>query len=214
MKRVTLVALVVACAFLAFSMEATAAITVGGITFDDNAFADKVIDYSPGVSFQSYTTDPFVRYNVTAEEALLGSDLRSSTIELPYNQYVTVGFTDNLIFNGTGYDLIIFEMFSTPEVGNIVVELGGIALPQTAISLGYMDIGGVSNYVNAAYVDLADYGFAVNQTTDYVRAYGNASEYAAFGAWNNLSVGVPEPSTMLLLGSALLGLAGFGRKLF
>jgi len=214
MKRVTLVALVVVCAFFAFSMETNAAISVGGMTFDDNAFADKVIDYSPTAVFQSYTTDPFIRYNVTAEQALLGSDLRSSTIELQANEYVTVGFTDNLIFNGAGYDLIIFEMFSGPEIGNIVVEIGGTPLFQQAISQGYMDIGGVYNYVNAAFVDLADYGFAANQTTNYVRAYGIGSEYAAFGAWNNLSVGVPEPSTMLLLGSALLGLAGFARKLF
>jgi hypothetical protein len=187
---------------------------VGGITFDDNAFADAVIDYSSTALFQSYTTDPFNRHNVTAEEALLGSDLRSSTIELQSNEYVSVGFTDNIIYNGSGADLAIFEMFSTPEVGDVMVSVGGMVIAQHAVSLGYMDIGGVSNYVNVAYVDLSDYGFALGQTTDYVRAYGASSEYAAFGAINNRSTAVPEPATisMLLIGFLGLGLSAFRQR--
>ena len=85
------------CAVVAFCSVLHADIIVGGITFADNAFADEVIDYSPNALFQSYTTNPFSRFNVTAEEALVGSDLRSSTIELSYGEYVTVGFNDNLM---------------------------------------------------------------------------------------------------------------------
>ncbi|MGV8074354.1 MAG: PEP-CTERM sorting domain-containing protein [Syntrophobacteraceae bacterium] len=213
MKRPVLSLLLIVCAVFATSVVANADIIVGGITFQDNAFADEVIDYSAGAVFQSYTTDPFNRYNVTAEAALLGSDLRSSTIELPYGGYVTVGFTDNLIFNGAGTDLIIFEMFSSAEFGSVVVELGGTALAASVTSLGYMDIGGVSNYVNIASVDLSDYGFAANQTTDYVRIFGTSSEYAAFGALNNSqNAPVPEPCTVLLLGSGLAGLAAFRKR--
>lgn len=199
-------AAVVSSIFL-FASLSQANIIVAGLSFDDNAFADAVIDYSPTAVFQSYTTDPFSRFNVSAEQALTGSDLRSSTIELQSNEFVTVGFSDNLVYNGDGADLAIFEMFSTPEAGNVSVQLGGVAITQTAISLGYMDIGGVSNYVNVAYVDLSDYGFTAGQTTDYVRAYGNSSEYSAFGAIHSTSSSVPEPSTIAMFGFGLLSVA-------
>ncbi len=192
---------------LMWALPGQASIIVGGMTFDDNAFADVVIDYSPTAVFQSYTTDPFDRFTVSAETALLGSDLRSSTIELGAGEYVSVGFRDNLIYNGNGADLAIFEMFATPEVGNIMVAAGGTSIAQSVVSLGSMNIGGVSNYVNVALVDLSDFGFALGQTTDYVRAYGNSSEYAAFGAINNRSASVPEPLTFAMVGMSLFGLA-------
>jgi len=194
-----------ATAALIFSIESYGSLVVGGITFDDNAFADIVFDYTEEAVFQSYTNDIFQRFDVSAQQALLGYDLRSSTIDLLSDQYVAVGFTDNLIFNGNGADFVIFETFSTIDPGKVVVEVGGFAIQQKGISLGYIDIGNVYNFVSKIEVDLTDYGFAENQTTNYIKAYGNYSEYAAFGAINNKnseSSNVPEPSTILLLLSA------------
>ena len=210
MKRPVMGMLIVAFLLAGVVEQAEATIIVAGIPFDDNAFADVVLGTSGNPDFERIVgPTAFDRVPTTAEDALLGSDLASMTIELTSSQSVTVGFTDNAVLNDTGYDLIIFEEFSTPEGGTVQVEVDGTQRFEAAVSLGMFDVlPGVSNYINVAYIDLSDYGFAPGQTTQYVKIFGSNSEFAVFGAFNN----IPEPATVCLLGLGGLSLIRRKRK--
>ena len=187
---------------------AESTVTLAGISFEDNAFADVVVTTIGDPTFERIVgPGVYDRVATTGEDALLGHDLASMTIELQDNQGVAVAFTDNAVFNGPGDDLIIFEEYGEPEGGTIRVEVGGVQRLESAVFLGNFEVlPGVTNYINAVYVDLSDYGFVANETTQYVEAFGQASpdgsEFAVFAAYNN----IPEPGTILLLGLGGLGL--------
>lgn len=199
---------------LGFSTTATATITVAGITFDDNAFADAILEVVGNPSFERIIgPTAFDRVPTTAEDALIGSDLASMTIEMDASQSVALGFIDNAIINQTGYDLIVFEEFSGPEGGNVQVEMGGVIRMENAVSLGVFEIApGITNYVNAMYIDLSDYGLAIGQTTQYVKLWGTASEYAAVGAFNSVDAEVIPAPGAVLLGGIGAGLIGWLRR--
>ncbi|MDY7012496.1 MAG: hypothetical protein SVX43_02645 [Cyanobacteriota bacterium] len=77
---------------------ANAAIIVGGISFDDNAFADSIIS-------ANFSGSIFPSGN-TLQEALLGSNINSHADTSPGN-FFELGFEDNFVLNGPGNDLAV-----------------------------------------------------------------------------------------------------------
>ena len=163
---------------LAFLLPGTAhaVIEIGGLTFDDNAFADRILstDYT-GLLGGCTGHEP-----ADLDAALLGADLNTWIDYGPHDffpgeegdydstapptQYVELAFSDNLAMNETGPDIAIFQMGGAnavrvsldiesilapgaPESNEVVVVTS--ALPATA------DCG---ELVNVGYLELDDLG--------------------------------------------------------
>lgn len=207
-----LFAVVAGIAAMVLSANANATIVRGGISFDDNAFADEVIDYSAGINFERQQSGPFDRVSATPEEALLGADLSTSTIDMQSDESLTVGFSDNVVVNGAGADLAIFELFGFNEFGEVTIN--GVTSGVVGVSLGSIAIPGTgfNNTVNVAQIDLSDFGIAAGGMISslQVAITGATSEYAAFGAMN--SAPVPEAGALMMLGMGLLGFTLVARR--
>src|SRR5260221_13913755 len=104
-------------AMLVVSLPSARAITtVAGINFQDNAFADTVISSSG-----SYT----LVGAGTLASAVTGSGVNKFAYSSSAGAYIQLGFADNYLVNGTGYDLALFEYGSASTFS---LTIGGIKL--------------------------------------------------------------------------------------
>jgi len=102
-------------AMLVVSLPSARAITtVAGINFQDNAFADTVISSSG-----SYT----LVGAGTLASAVTGSGVNKFAYSSSAGAYIQLGFADNYLVNGTGYDLALFEYGSASTFS---LTIGGI----------------------------------------------------------------------------------------
>lgn len=196
------------------SSGASADTIIGPYSFDDDAFADVLSFFTPGISFERQVTSPFDRVPTTPEDAVLGSDLASSTIEMQSDQQLDLMFSAVNVVNGAGSDLVVFELFSGVEYGSATIN--GITLGMSGFSLGAIPIPGTgfSNDVNAAELDLSDFGYAPGAVIANLAmsVTGSGSEYAAFGALNVSQVPLPAPALLLTGGIGLLAAASRRRS--
>lgn len=217
--------LLVTCLLMSQPVHAATKITIAGYTFDDNAFADVLLE-SVG-SFAAST------------QGTLGSVLTDMDVATyAYPQYssvasVLLGFTDNYIVNGAGPDLALFELGS---IESFQVTIGTISKIYQSVRTQYL----ANDYpLNVVLVDLADFNIPEGQGAgaagaayavgsgigtgvlvvggglgvSLVGAIANDGDpsLSLVGALN--SAPVPGPTSIILLGSGLIGLAGTRRKL-
>lgn len=194
--------LLVAAALAAASMSASATTTVGGIAFEDNAFADALY-----YSFGDYTTS-----GGSVASVLTDKDPGTYAFSFTPGANVLLGFTDNNVYNGAGYDLAIFEL-GVPDT--FKVTFGNQTKSYTSAGTGF-SAGGYA--LNVAFVDFSDFGIADGANLTYQSItldtnIGTVPSLSLVGALHT-SLPVPEPETygMMLSGLALMGLVARRRS--
>ena len=180
------------------STKPASAATIAGFSFDDNAFADTLIS-----SFGDYTTT-----SGSLESVLTDTDLGTYAFSLTPNASVQLGFTDNVLVNGAGEDLALFEL-GIPDAFKVSVNIGGITNIYQSTSTPFSASGFT---VNVATVDLDDFGIAAGSSLDSIivgldtiSSGGIVPSLSLVGALNSAK-SVPEPST--ILGSLAVGAIG------
>jgi len=192
-----------------------------GVEFPGGAasFADLVVSYDPIIK----SGEPTAPYR-NSSEALGIPNVGDSGVPIGYVSLsdggsITLRFTDNsLTGSGTNaMDLWIFEI--GPDVEDTFVEISKDG--NTWYSVGKV-FGSTSG------IDIDAFGWNQTDFFSYIRLTDDTNEGAQSGATVGADIDavgaissappvtnpVPEPSTLLLLGSGLVGLVGYGRKKF
>jgi hypothetical protein len=206
-------ALATACALLLAASNATAApLTIDGITFPDGAvsFADAVVSYAPGPDVGGTYDDPLDALGLPDYDGTNGST------SLGNSGVLILRFTDNsLTTSGDATaDLHVFEIGGVTEFFNLAISLDGFTWVDLGNVLGQptsVNIDGKPGVVSGAkysFVRLTD--VAPDQTGF---PFGEA-DIDAVGAISSAEAvpTVPEPGTLFMLGSAMLGVVAIARR--
>lgn len=201
----TLIRTLAAAAAIAALAPATAATVVGGYTFDDNAFADTLISSSGA----------FTTAGGSLVSVLTDTDAGTYAFSRDLGAYVELGFTDNTLVNGTGADLVLFEL-GVPSIFKLSLTINGITRSYASAFTG-STAGGFN--LNAAAIDLDDFGMPVGASLGSIVIgmdddSNTAPSLSLVGALNSGRPGsqVPTPGTLALAGLALLGLGATARR--
>ena len=218
--------IVASIAFLAIGMSfqsTEAAIIYGEHVFDDNAFVDVVLEQNGQLS--TWDTVATQHSAAAVEEAVIGPNL-AGIVELGNanaSGNVLLGFTDNVVVNGTGADLVLFEENGTSsrffqESFRVSLTVAGLS---TAGEFTYVDVQQLTAegnriaspnhsgwWHNVGYLDLSSLGVPDGATIDQIAITSRSivvggADLSAVGALH--STVIPEPTT-LAIWAALIGL--------
>ena len=188
---------------LAFGMLAWAGSAMATpVTFDVDGATDSYVNLTNVVT-----------HGPTSISADLATDLDDNYFILDDNESMTIDF---FTFSATGTGLSSFDLdanlnFDTPEI-----DAGG-AGEGFWVGWGGSFSFGVFNWDNAVQEFTLDDGNIISIAMEDGFACGPGSEITIHATITNLGGGtapVPEPSTILLMGSGLLSLVGYSRKRF
>ena len=188
------------------TINASAVTTIGGINFEDNAFADTLIQ----------SVGAFDITGGTLADVLTDIDEGTFAFSFTPGAFVELGFTDNVLVNGGGDDLALFEL-GVPDSFDLSLTLGGVTNNYLSVDTGF-DAAGFN--LNVATINLDDFGVASGASVsslvvglDTLGSGGTVPSLALVGAINSIPVdgsggaAVPEPSTYALF---IIGLVGLG----
>jgi hypothetical protein len=190
------IVLAAALAMGALAAPASATVTIGSYTFDDNAFVDQLTGSSG-----SYTTS-----GGTVADVETDKDPYTWAFTRDAGAYLDLAFTDNLAFNGVGNDIALFEI-GVPDAWNVIIN--GVTHTYTSAPTGV-------GTLNVVAFDLSDFGIVDGGTINSLRltfvdnqAQGTVPTTSLVGALNSTGGAVPEPATwaMMLLGFGAIGCA-------
>lgn len=216
---------------LSVIVPARAEIDIGGLVFDDDAFADRIMstDYTgllascPGheagdlaAALAGADLDTWIDYGY--HDYFPGDDGDYDSTAPP-TQYIELSFTDNLVINGEGPDIAVFQL-GAPNAVRVSLDRDSILNPGAPESVEMVVINtslGITNScgmaVNVGYIDLDDFNIARNARvyhlflssplgvygeicgppTGYPPGEGGVPEVAAVGALNSGEKGNEAP---------------------
>lgn len=202
MKKMLGILLIVS-AFMLLSINAFAAISIYGLTFEDNAFADQIVEIKGNSWYPS---------NSQVGTKVLGSTLNGSTYDMEFNpaNYIKIRFTDNAVVNGVGTDLVVFEESGYGYAGAtgcpVRIGINGVDIAYTPTWIG--------DQWYTAQVDLSSFGVAnnaqISDVTLWSYPYPDA-DYGIVGALNSGSP-VPLPPSVMILAPGLIGLVTLRKR--
>lgn len=197
-QRKVLVACSCLLAALLFAPQAKAApITIAGATYDTVNFADTLISSSGAFTVGGGAA--------TLAAAVTGFSVDDWAFCNCTSAYVELGFTDNVVTNGAGADLALFEIGSPDNFG-ISLTIAGVTQTIASISTGFTQGQGFG--INLATIDLGLFGVAPGASVSSIvvrmglpfAGTATSPTLAAVTALNS-QPSVPEPVTLSLLGT-------------
>lgn len=187
-----------------FASSAHAAfISVGGMNIDDYKFADSVLLVSGSApkdasNAEGFDFDQFI------------------TIDL--DDVLSVGFTDNVLFNGSGFDILVFELAGIVENSSLSLLFGGSEVSGTFLSTDRSL--GTQFQVNIFGFDLSDFGIGIGEyllDPLFLSPINNNPDIAAIAAINSITseqYKVPTPTTASMMLFLLVAIAFRAKRRF